>query len=371
MSRTAKPTILAIDDQPETVAPLKLALSEHAKVVVLSPPDVKQQHLRDAHLILLDYDLEEWDGSTTGDLANRPRNGLALAAMMRAHLGDQGLASTRATAFALRSAYLEKLSPEAGVESNEHIIARHNNLEWVFEKSRTDNDRFLCLAQAVVKLRQIWSGAATKRRTACDRLLQLPNEDWRDAASEDVDACHPPIHDLAARSHGVPLLRWLLHRVLPYPCFLWGQERLAVRLRVTVAELGTILAKRSRLAQALRRCRYEGILAGFVGERWWSSGVEHELWKLTSGKPRDVGELKRLTNANLVESTEPELVMCVSENHRWLQEPIPMSQAVRIQPDDWPPFAEQAWATVELARSVPSIKSLVLRSDVEKLRVGA
>jgi len=253
------------------------------------------------------------------------------------------------------------------VANREHIIARHNNLEWVFQKNTSHNERFLHLARAVVRLRQVWTGAVTKRRAACEKLLGLPNLDWSEAAREDVDACHPPIHDLAARSHGLPLLRWVLHRVLPYPCFLWSAERLAVRLRINTKQLAHLLKGRSRLAQALKQCRYDGILAGFQGDRWWSAGVEHSLWELTAGRPRDADLLAQLTGSTHA-STEPELVLCMHDDHTWLSEPIPMSQAVRIQPDDWPPFAEQAWTTTELARVSATIKSLVVRSDIERLR---
>ncbi|HEY4177968.1 MAG TPA: hypothetical protein VGM90_14070 [Kofleriaceae bacterium] len=363
-----KPNILAVDDRVETISKLALALEDEAQITVVGPGEITLAHLRSAHLVLLDYNLEEWDGSTRGDLATRPRNGLALAAVLRAHLGDQGLYAARATAFALRTAYLNQLSPEAGVTNREHILARHNNLEWVFKKDRDNHDRFLCLAKAITELRKVWTRSATKRREACEKLLKVPSTPWKLAAAEDIDACHPPIHDLAGKSHGLPLLRWMLHRVLPYPCFLWSRERLAVRLRITAEHLKTVLAGKGRLAKALKRCLYTGILAGFQEERWWTAGIEHELWELTDGRPRDPAVLAALTGSGGDDKREPELVMCLDEDHSWFAEPIPMSKAVRIQPDDWPPFAEQAWTSMELAREDATIGNLVIRADLERLK---
>jgi hypothetical protein len=36
---------------------------------------------------------------------------------------------------------------------------------------------------------------------------------------------------------------------------------------------------------------------------------------------------------------------------------------VRFQPDDWPPYAEEAWTTRELASESPRLRTLTVDSD--------
>jgi hypothetical protein len=44
-----------------------------------------------------------------------------------------------------------------------------------------------------------------------------------------------------------------------------------------------------------------------------------------------------------------------------------MEDAVRIRPDDWPPYADQPWTRIELALDEPRLRALVVAEDREKL----
>src|SRR5204863_143836 len=77
-----------------------------------------------------------------------------------------------------------------------------------------------------------------KAQRFVSRLLATPpQQPWGSRAAADVETCHPPIHEWAASTHGMALLRWLLHQVLPYPSFLWEDRYLAARLCVKVESL--------------------------------------------------------------------------------------------------------------------------------------
>jgi hypothetical protein len=60
-------------------------------------------------------------------------------------------------------------------------------------------------------------------------------------------------------------------------------------------------------------------------------------------------------------------VLCIDDKLGWLPDPIDITQAVRIQPDDWPVFAEQAWARLVDAREHPQLATAVIAADRNKL----
>src|SRR2546422_7082713 len=97
---------------------------------------------------------------------------------------------------------------------------------------------------------------------------------WSDQAWDDVESCHPPLHEMSERSHGLAFIRWLLHSVLPYPAFLYDTHRLAARLRVSPVTFRRTLERSRRLDRVLAAYRYNGIVAGFLGQRWGKAGIE-------------------------------------------------------------------------------------------------
>jgi hypothetical protein len=74
-----------------------------------------------------------------------------------------------------------------------------------------------------------------------------------------------------------------------------------------------------------------------------------------------------MSDGALQPSAEREPVVCVDADLR----PLPTSQkasaAVRIQPDDWPIYADQPWVTLDLARSNPRIAAIVIQQDRDRL----
>ena len=367
----ARPSILLIDDESEE-RPQRLlaeALKPYAKVVIRGPEELTKDELAQAELVLLDFNLGKWTELASVPVARKPINGLALAAVLRAHIGDRGLKTARATAFALRSGYLQDLVGDTAGSRAEHLLARLNNLEWVFEKGSGSNELpIVALASAVNALRSGWRRREHGYRDALEKLLKLPRESWATTAREDIDTCQPPIEQLSGTSHGLPFLRWLLHKILPYPCFLWSTIRLANRLRVTEEQLAGIRTKRTALARALRAATYQGVLHDFGGTRWWSAGVEAALWDLTDGRPHDPAALAKLTAQKAASGEELDSVLCVDGSFRVMPDVVPSRLAVRVMPDDWPPFAEQPWAQIKLVEEAPHMRAIVHKADVGRLK---
>ena len=193
--------------------------------------------------------------------------------------------------------------------------------------------------------------------------------DWIAPALTEVEDCRPPVTELSERNHGLVFLRWLLQRILPYPCFLLDTYRLAARLRVSHESLQQALSQ--GLAGFLSPCCYRGVLAGFLGDRWWRAGVEDRLWELTDGASVPAAilreKLSQAAGVHLEPSSSDSPIVCVDENYLPLPEACSADAVVRIQPDDWPRFASQAWTTVELAREHPRLKAMVVAEDRDKV----
>jgi CheY-like chemotaxis protein len=371
------PTILVIDDKPESVrAVFQLGRDAGTRFEVVHPDDVDRDLLNNADLVLVDYLLEAWTARTAlSQISLRPENGVALAAVLR----EQANLLERPTGFAIHTGRPEALwlTP---AEPRRHLIARAYNLEWVFLKSEPADvvRQATILAGAIRSLPSSWPGddyakVMENAQTLLGLGPELPDQaasNWAGAALADVENCRPPLTELSERNHGLVFLRWLLHRILPYPCFFYDSHGLAARLRISHASLGEGLTPQG-LGRLLSRYRYRGALAGFLGERWWRAGIEDFLWDLTDGTSIPAATLRnKLSDAagvNLAPSTTDSPIVCVDENFQPLPEACSEDVVVRIQPDDWPLYASQAWTTVDRARQHPRLRAVVAAEDRDKV----
>ncbi len=263
-------------------------------------------------------------------------------------------------------------------EPRAHAIARAHNLEWVFSKETVAgagplSQQIISLGQAVKRLPTSWTEENQEMVEARVRdLFSIPRRAaWFARAWEDIQDCHPPMHELSKWSHGLAILRWMLHRILPYPCFLMDSYHLASRFRVTHKSLLEAMRGSDRDVKFLEPAQYRGILDEFLGRRWWRSGVEAILWQATEGNSFDrdaiLSVLSRVLGSSLVPSNIDQPVVCIDRDYQPLEEAFPADSAVRIQPDDWPPYADQAWTTLDLARQEPSLRALVLNQDRSRI----
>jgi hypothetical protein len=369
------PSILFVDDHPDDVSRFVESLAGRAECKALHPQDLTIEDLAAASLVLIDSRLEDWpERDALSGISLKPLDGKALAAVLRAHADTAK--GTGITAFAILTAHLEDYSETILPDNQEHAMARSNNLEWFFRKTsdlQTLTNQFLILAGAVTLLPEKWplSDSEESQRLMVKLLALKDERNWFSRALLDVDKCNPPIRELSEWSHGVELLRWVLHRILPYPCFLWDRVRTAARLRMTVASLDRVLSSESDLARALSECEYTGIASQFLGRRWWRAGLESKIWELTDGKPFDIGVLKSTLAARstiaIEWSAQEDPIICLDEHYRTLEEFHDISSAVRLMLDDWPSYADAPWTPVAVAKEHPEVLAAVVEQDREKV----
>jgi CheY-like chemotaxis protein len=353
------------DDAPERATTTRLLESEGVEARFMHPEEVIDDDLDDADVVIVDYFLTHWDERDAVESASRaPRDGLAVIASLRSRL-IPGLSERvlrpgppRAIAFALWSANLEEATLELPRYTLPNVFAREHNLEWVFRRSevseRVGAQRIASLARAVVAL-----GGGRFDDDWIFRALGVSDVEWGSTAIRDVLDCHPPLFELAPRTGGLAVLRWLLHRVLPYPCFLLDERQLRARLRVDD------LSSAAPLFEALSAYEYSGLLSDFSGRRWWRSGIEDWLFQRTDGNPGDsiaVAAIASSLGARAgVQLLRP--VVVLSGELEPEDELVEADLTVRIRPDDWPPFADDAFARIDDARRIPELARIVEPTD--------
>ena len=254
-------------------------------------------------------------------------------------------------------------------------MAKNCNVDWAFEKDTTETSTEAYrlvrdLAEAVQSLPPSWPpNNPAKTRKEARRLLGLDdsvasaNQAWAE-----VERAVPPLDELVHRIHGLLFLRWVLQRVLPYPSFLLDTHWLAARLGATPASVEE--AVKGPLVKLLAPAVYAGLLSGFKGERWWRTGIEVVLWTLGGGKPLgtdDLHEALRVNHVKLEKADSPHPVVCLDEDLQPMADLADSDTAVRIQPDDWPGYADSAWTTLSLAKENPRLRSLVVEADRYRL----
>ena len=376
MSQPDHPLVLIVDDHPEEAQPLKLALetTQKAKVVVVHPSDVQLKDLTEADLVLVDYMIDAWpDRDNISSISLKPPDGLALASVLRQHVQKQSEKQSP-TAFAILTGQMEKLAHPLPSDLPPNILARLVNLDWVFDKGVVTNcGQIIELAAAVGCLPPQWPQQGDKDSwQTLRRLLAVdPNPENMIHLTEDIEKCQPPIHELSKWSHGLAVVRWMSQRILPYPCFLYDVQYLAARLRLDPRSLREALADGSPLRKSLSGFEYRGILSQFDGPRWWRSLVEFHLWNVSKGESANISHLRKMVcdaaGVPIKASEPPENpVVCVDRHYRPLKFSS-MSEAVRIQPDDWPVYADPAWTTIELAKSQSNLAGVVVSEHRERI----
>lgn len=361
------PNILIVDDENGTS--FEAALSGLARTRARHPSEVEVEDLHWADLVLMDYIIKNWPSRDALDeLGLQPPNGLALAAVLREHV-DSGTAASdhNYTAFAVHTAHIGDISKRLQTTSKApHIVARLNNLEWAFDKA--DGTRFAREAVLAAGVRSVSSlaaeGAVAGLEELCKRLLGLPGDrEWTERALDDVQLCQAPVSALSAGTSGLTFIRWLAHTILPFPTFLWDEHWVALRLRISVKSLRRVLEIDCALARELQALQYEGVLAGFLGTRWWRSAVEQFAWRVRAEGAATAEDfhvaLENLAEFPLDRVTFTSPVVCVTRDLAPSEVVESLEKTVRLVPDLWPPYADTAHAEVEQVRKDDELRALV------------
>ena len=372
MTHSEKTSILVIDDKPDEVrSQVELGLGDEVKALVLHPREVEKSDLENSDLVLVDYKLEEWSERDAQSVSLKPATGLALAVVLREQVDRSR--KDRLTAFALHTAHLGEIQGRLPSSAAQHVLARMNNLEWVFSKTECQSFRQMTLlANAVQQLPKNWPPKSQESVSEIRRLLGMDGSfNSFDRCWQDVLECRVPINDLTEGGHGILFIRWLLHEILPYPSFLWSEYWVAARLGITVESLREVLRGNSPLAENLQTLCYSGILEGFLGERWWRGLLENYVWELSSqSNEEEKTLLQTLEERALTElepiDLDPPLVSLNADLEPTGEFLTPMT-AVTLRPDHWPTFADSAWIDISDVRNDDTLRSMIDPFDLHRV----
>ena len=365
MQDAEKPFILIVDDEPDQVQhEVALGLEDRADSCVVHPRNIRLSDMEDADLVLVDFRLDKWsEVHSERGISRQPATGLGLSAILRERLDQSD--RDRLTAFALHSAHLQDIRGRIPSATFPHVIAHLNNLEWTFSKLEDRRfEQMVCLAKAVRRLPRRWPQDPNGSVSEVRRLLEVDNNaKYCDRCWRDVLECRVPIRDLTEGTHGILFIRWLLHQVLPHPCFLWADYWVAARLRISVETLRAILAGDSQLAVDLMSMRYSGILAEFLGDRWWREAIEGYVWSLAEeckANDMELGEaLGQRARMDLKTIDVNPAVVCVDTDLKPTGKFLTPADALSLRPDYWPPFADSPWVDINTAREHPDLYYVV------------
>lgn len=375
------PFVLIVDDRPmEDFADLVEDYGVEARAV--HPKDVDMDLLGRASAVIIDQFLDDWPGRSPTPLALCVPDGLSLAAVLRSHLEQTGSrqAEPRTAAFAIRTGEFDNLAAHLPRAARAHLLAAQRDLEWVFDKKEQPGPghdgaakRVAALALAAGQLPGDWSEPDVYLEV---EWLALPQDvQWLEEARWQVEQCRPPRHIVAASTAGRAWLRWFLQKILPYPTFLLDTRRAAMLLGLQEEAFVEVVAGESPLSIRLAAVRYRGACATFLGQRWWRAGLRALVTEACEDDNAVAGlepsavaaALTELHGAPLDPVTVDRPVLRVGADYETLPGPIDAAAAARLQPDDWPPYADDAWAD-QTDLTDERIRGLVV--ELDRWRLG-
>ena len=368
-------TVLIVDDQPDKEADAiagDIASAGDVVADAVHPGKLSRAQIEEADLILVDYKLDDWlkerdagegGGPSKELISQKPCNGLALAAVIRSQLPpDDGVRG-----IALLSANLTDLVQDFTRAATEHTAARFSGVEWAFDKKEIEGlpdlaERILSFAAALRTLNEQWAKVEEEddREQTLFHLLELGAAPWAEVAGRDVHAAQAPINQYGTASHGLSVLRWLGQRILPYPTFLLDSRRLAMACGIALGAIDYDDQMKA-LESVFGEARYQGPLANFLGPRWWRAGVRHTVRELSGDTlpgPEVAAAVEAQAGADLGRLEPPGAVLGIDGSLNVVGT-VARERALRIRPDDWPPFAETGWLSMEQLQKEPSLIDLI------------
>lgn len=367
------PVVLFVDDRPERLGGLRSMLADRGVLTdAVDPQELEVEQLADVHLVSVDQYLgDPWEAylaSPEGPqtAAARPQDGVAVAAAIASQLTAAG---SRA-AICLHTAELEHLGEGVPAAHREALLAASHDLDWVFPFDGAAGaglaDRLVAMAEAMAALPARWDAAAGDFGTTW--LGLPPDQEWTGYAVQQVEDCRPPAHGLSSNTRGRAFVRWLAQRVLPYPAFLLDDLHAAVLLGVTPESLLTLV---QTVPQSVLTSRYDGPLASFAGRRWWRAGLQDLLFRADSDETDPPVDRAAALSEQLGVAVEPlpvsRPVVGYDAEGRQLPAPLERAEAIRLQPDGWPVFADDAWSSRAAAAEDAALRALVVHADRTQL----
>lgn len=363
------PRILVIDNEVERLVGIQAHLRDRASIEVVHPLEVEPADLEGVDLVSVDEFLGD-DWSAYIDSSERPlpaslmnADGLAVAAALRSQerIGGQRLP----LAVTLHTGAIHDLAGALPAANRESLTAAQHDLEWVFEwDAEGFPDRLVELAAAA---RSLINDEKIIENDFGASWLKVPTESWSETAIAQIEDCRPPAHSLARNSAGRSYLRWLAHRVLPYPTFLLSRDHCANLL-------GLQLESFDQLSQVLMNVKYQGPLSSLLGPRWWRAGLQQllvdvDLYQWDSSLNRAVALSERF-GLSLIPLTNDQPVVSYTIDGRVEDIDTDPDAAVRLQQDGWPVWADDPWATIAAVADDPNLRRMVTKSDQKLISDG-
>jgi len=350
-----------------------LAETDNVAVDLLHPSEVSLDSLQSACVVVIDHRLQYWEARDVQSTPSlKPQNGVALASVLRSNLAPTSIGKDM-TALCLLTGHPGDLAGDSEFERRPQVLARSKDLEWVFDKE--DPDRIasqlveLCKCVSFVRETSGWDAQDTLSAV----LAGEEHHEISESYLESAERCRPPLVQIDEWDVPMTLVRWLLHGVLPYPGFLIDELHLSAALRVTPDSLSACLSDGSDFAGMLEECRYKGYLSEFNGPRWWRTAISDLVWKLSKEGQASAKEIEEATKTLSKGALEPspydEPVVCIDE-HLLPANVYPLTETLRLQPDDWPSYASTPRATQSSIRNSKRLRLLVIDDDLELLDDG-
>lgn len=374
LSNSPKLRVLLVDDEPQRLRGLRSLFFEQVEFIIRDPFDVEAEDLLNIDLVSVDEFLgDEWltateSGAQSSPASTRNRDGLAVAASFRSQTRTAITGDPERTAVTLHTGALERIAEGLPQERREALTAAQHDLEWVFSWEAEDfGPRLIALAQAA---HGASLHASRETRDFGAGWLNLPGAEWSETARAQIEDCRPPAHALAQNTSGRSLVRWLAHRILPYPTFLLDRSHAANLLGVTQRSFDRFVS--SDHAQQYE-ISYTGPLNDFLGRRWWRAGLQQMLvdvdryqWDSSADRAQALADT---AGVDLTPLTHDQPVVAYDSNGRVSSIDADAEQAVRLQADGWPVFADDPWALIHVASADSDLRSLVAQSERHRLEV--
>ncbi len=307
------------------------------------PNEVSVQQLFKSDLVLIDYKINDWTAHLDCDVEIIiPADGLTLAHNIRRILAALPDKTPPAVAL-ITNEYASAANPLPRT-TQPYTLARLNGIEWVFRKEEQLGAQVESLARACSpKLYSVLEGATTEERLEMlTSYLGIESESDKDDLVEDVAFCAPPIHDLLRWGDGISVLRWLLHRILPYPTMLVADTYIATRAQCNLAQLRAGLKANDN--PTFRSAAYLGPGAALFSDRFWRSKLERLFSDhCPDGSTKAIRRFLADTLDIDLDPCEEQSVELTSLERGYGYDIGPLRDCTGAQIDDWPPYASSPW----------------------------
>ncbi|MGY3442748.1 hypothetical protein [Bradyrhizobium sp. USDA 4473] len=268
------------------------------------------------------------------------------------------------------------LPVEGSFVSREHRLAPALDVEWILFKN--DERATQRLADLTEAFQQIRAGVGTDGASLAEigKILDVPTHGvWSDQAREELQNARPPVdqtEDGAPQSArgASQIVRWLCHRALPYPGLFLSDFYAAWALGISVEDFTQLvdLDPSTEWLIELKRARYTGPLASFMGRRWWRPGIDQLVWLLDEATAKSGTRLEALKSA-VPRFEFGELKPSSSHVVIWdddlLESDIgSIEEAIQVHPPGWPAEALEPWMLKADVKADPVLTAMADPNDL-------